>query len=91
MTVCGLWHGIAWNFAVWGLTQAAGLVWVGVLARDLGRRLPRGMVAWWRRSHVAYALSTALTFTAFSLSLVFVVADVPHALHYLRLVLGPRA
>ena len=30
MVFCGLWHGLGWNFAVWGLLQALGLIWVGV-------------------------------------------------------------
>ena len=25
MTICGLWHGAAWNFAVWGLYHGLGL------------------------------------------------------------------
>ena len=37
MGFCGAWHGLAWNFVVWGLLQAVGLTWVGVLARDAGR------------------------------------------------------
>ncbi len=83
MTFCGLWHGVAWNFALWGFLQAVGLVWVGVVCRDLGRRLPTGLVGWWRRSKVAYALSTFATFNYFSLALIFVVTDVGSALHYL--------
>jgi D-alanyl-lipoteichoic acid acyltransferase DltB (MBOAT superfamily) len=88
MMVCGLWHGLEWNFAVWGLLQALGLIWVGIVARDVGRRLPRRMVSWWRESRTAYAVSTALTFTAFSVSLVFVVSDTRSAIHYLRLLAG---
>ncbi len=86
MTLIGLWHGLTWNFFVFGLVQAAGLVWVGVLARDLGRRLlsPR-VVRWWRTSRSGAALSTALTFNYFAASCIFVVADVPHALRYLRM------
>ena len=88
MTVCGLWHGLEWNFAVWGLLQALGLIWVGIFARDIGRRLPRGLVQWWRESRTAYAASTALTFTAFSVSLIFVVSDTRSAIDYLRLLAG---
>jgi D-alanyl-lipoteichoic acid acyltransferase DltB (MBOAT superfamily) len=88
MMVCGLWHGLEWNFAVWGLLQALGLIWVGLFARDIGRRLPRGLVSWWRESRTAYAASTALTFTAFSVSLIFVVADTRSAIDYLRLLAG---
>lgn len=88
MTVCGLWHGLTWNFAVWGLLQAMGLIWVGVFARDLGTRLPSGVVSWWRESRAAYVASAALTFTAFSLSLIFVVSDTPGGVAYLRRLFG---
>ena len=67
MVFCGLWHGIGWNFALWGLLHALGLVWVGVTARQLGTRLPPKLVGWWRKSPVAYALSAFITFNAFSL------------------------
>src|SRR5438132_1136439 len=85
MVFCGLWHEIGWGFALWGASQAVGLVWVGIVARDLGRRLPHALVAWWRRSPVAYALSTALTFNAFALPLVFVVSSVGGGFRYLAL------
>ena len=85
MTFCGLWHEIDWGFALWGASQALGLFWVGIVARDLGRWLPRALVAWWRRSPVAYALSTALTFNAFALPLVFVASSVGGGFRYLAL------
>jgi alginate O-acetyltransferase complex protein AlgI len=85
MTFCGLWHGLGWNFALWGMLHALGLVWVGIVARDLGRHLPPGVVGWWRRSPLAAAASIALTFNTFAVFLVFVLADVGGALHYLRL------
>jgi alginate O-acetyltransferase complex protein AlgI len=90
MLFCGLWHGLAWNFALWGLLQALGLVWVGVVARAVGSRMPAPLVAWWRHSTLALALSVGATFTAFSLSIIFFLADVPHGWHYLaRLATGP--
>jgi D-alanyl-lipoteichoic acid acyltransferase DltB (MBOAT superfamily) len=88
MTACGLWHGIAWNFAVWGMLQALGLIWVGSLARPAGARLPAGLVRWWRKSAVAHAIAVALTFTAFSLTIVFAVTDLPSAGRYLVLLVG---
>ena len=88
MIFCGLWHGLQWNFVVWGLLNGLGLVWVGILARDIGRRLPQVVVRWWRESPVAYAISTALTFNVFALFVIFVVADVRSALGYLRLLVG---
>jgi alginate O-acetyltransferase complex protein AlgI len=35
-TICGLWHGAAWNFAVWGLYHGAGLAVNGNYVRVLG-------------------------------------------------------
>ena len=87
MLVCGLWHGIAWHWVVWGLVQAAGLVWVGSVARHLGPLLPTALLAWWRTSAVAHAASVALTVTFFALSMAFVVASVPDALLCLRRIL----
>jgi len=89
MTVCGLWHGLAWNFALWGLLQALGLIWVGVYARPLGRRLPEALVAWWRDSWAGYAISTTLTFTFFALAIVFVMTDASGAIRYLRFLVWP--
>lgn len=83
MTFCGVWHGVAWNFAVWGFLQAVGLIWVGVVCRDLGRRLPPELVGWWRRSPVAYVLSMILSFNFFSLAIIFVVTDVTSSVRYL--------
>lgn len=88
MTACGLWHGITWNFAVWGLLQAVGLVWVGSLARPIGTRLPAGLVRWWRESVVAHVAAVALTFTTFSLTIVFAVTDLGGALRYLAALAG---
>ena len=85
MTFCGLWHELAWGFVLWGLLQALGLVWVGVVCRDLGRMLPVALVGWWRRSPIAYVLSTVITFNAFSVPMIFLVTDVSGALRYLRL------
>ncbi len=84
MLVCGLWHGIAWHWVAWGLVQAAGLVWVGSIARHLGSFVPAAIVAWWRTSAVAHVASVALTVTYFALSMAFVVASVPDALACLR-------
>ncbi len=87
MGVCGLWHGLGLNFLIWGLLQALGLLWVGLGARALGRRLPPQLLSWWRKSRSGYVLSTLLTFNAFSLSTIFVIADVEYAVRYLGLLM----
>jgi len=89
MSFCGLWHGLSWNFVLWGFAEALGIIWVGSFARDAGRRLPTALVAWWRRSVAAYACSAALTFTFFSVTAVFAMTDAASALRYLRVLLSP--
>jgi D-alanyl-lipoteichoic acid acyltransferase DltB (MBOAT superfamily) len=88
MTFCGLWHGLAWHFALWGLAQGIGLAWVAVLARPLGQRLPAGLVSWWRTSPVAAAGSALLTLTFFAATMLLVVGDVAATARYLRQVAG---
>jgi len=50
MFLCGLWHGAAWNFAVWGMYHGTGLAletgarrWVPGLFAD---RWPHRLAAW---------------------------------------------
>jgi D-alanyl-lipoteichoic acid acyltransferase DltB (MBOAT superfamily) len=83
MLLIGLWHGLTWNFAVFGLLHGVALTWVAVLARDAGRRLPPAVVRWWRTSPAGYVVSVALTFNFFALSTIFVITDVSGALRYL--------
>jgi alginate O-acetyltransferase complex protein AlgI len=90
MTFCGVWHGLSWNFALWGFAEALGLIWVGSFARDAGARLlPVPFLAWWRRSPLGYTASAALTLTFFSITSIFAMADTAGALRYLRELLGP--
>jgi alginate O-acetyltransferase complex protein AlgI len=90
MTFCGLWHGLGPGFLLWGFLQGLGLIWVGVVCRDLGRLLPAPLVGWWRRSPLAYGVSTALTFTTFSLLMILLVTDVGRALGYVGYLVWPR-
>jgi alginate O-acetyltransferase complex protein AlgI len=75
MLFCGLWHGLNWTFVLWGLGQSVGLIWIGLGARQLGRRLPPSFLGWWRRSPVAFAASWFLTFSSFALVNVIAVGD----------------
>ncbi len=88
MVFCGLWHGLGWNFAVWGFLQALGLVWVGVVAPVLGRHMPEPLLRWWRAHPLAHALSVLLTFNCFALSSVLVFSDLEQGLHFLAQLLG---
>ena len=72
MSFCGLWHGVGWNFLVWGLLQGLGLVWVGRPARAAGRLLPAPVRAFWRETRAGHALSTLLTFHYFAFSCILV-------------------
>jgi D-alanyl-lipoteichoic acid acyltransferase DltB (MBOAT superfamily) len=89
MTFCGLWHGLGWNFLVWGLLQAIGLLWVGRPARALGRYLPANVRAFWRESWLGYALSATITFHYFALTSVLVVLDIDRAGEYAVSLLAP--
>ncbi len=50
MFICGLWHGAAWNFALWGLYHGFGLVLEAGLRRWrprlFGDSLPRQLLGW---------------------------------------------
>ena len=89
MTFCGLWHGLGWNFLVWGLLQAIGLIWVGRPARVLGRYVPPSVRAFWRESWVGYALSAAITFHYFALTSVLAFTGIERAGVYATALLGP--
>ncbi len=88
MLVCGLWHGITPGFALWGLIQGLGLVFVGVYARQLGRRIPHRWLVWWRSSPAAHGLSVALTFNFFALANVFAVLELPRAREFFAALIG---
>ena len=89
MTFCGLWHGLGWNFLLWGLLQAVGLIWVGRPARAVGGYLPARVRAFWRESPLGYALSVALTFHYFALTSVLVFTDIDRAGVYALSLLAP--
>lgn len=89
MMFCGLWHGLGWNFLVWGLLQALGLIWVGRPARALGRYLPSRVRAFWRESWLGYVLSAAITFHYFALTSVLVFTGIERAGVYVISLLAP--
>jgi alginate O-acetyltransferase complex protein AlgI len=45
MTICGLWHGAAWNFAVWGLYHGAGIAFATGLKQAFPRTQPGPMIS----------------------------------------------
>jgi alginate O-acetyltransferase complex protein AlgI len=90
MLFCGLWHGLKWEFVVWGLGHSVGLIWISIGARRFGRYLPERFLHWWRQSPVAYALGCFLSFNAFSLVNILVVADISATIDFFAHVLGAR-
>jgi alginate O-acetyltransferase complex protein AlgI len=45
MTICGLWHGAAWNFAIWGLYHGIGIVFTTALQRTFPRVEPGPVIS----------------------------------------------
>lgn len=69
MVLCGLWHGLAWHYALWGLYNGVGLA---VLAAWRAWRGPAPAAEPWRD-----ALSTCATFHFFAAGLVLFACDLP--------------
>jgi D-alanyl-lipoteichoic acid acyltransferase DltB (MBOAT superfamily) len=60
--LCGMWHGIAWNFFVWGAMHASGLVIVNYYRVFLTKRLgSKGVKAYLANPYIK-AAAMALTF-----------------------------
>jgi len=80
MTLCGLWHGAAWHFAVWGLYHGVMLnlyrVWA---ARRPAWRLPLG---------IGRVAGTLVTFHVVCVGWVLFVCDLPRAAFVIRRLLG---
>jgi D-alanyl-lipoteichoic acid acyltransferase DltB (MBOAT superfamily) len=76
MLLIGLWHGITWNFALWGLWHGLGLFVQNRWSDFIRRSFPdfgAGSVS----SGVFHTLGIALTFTYFSLGIVFFALSTP--------------
>ncbi len=72
MTLCGLWHGASWNFVLFGFSQAVFLIIYHAFRTWYKDRDPISAAL---ESTPGIAGSIALTFLAFSLSLVFFRAE----------------
>jgi D-alanyl-lipoteichoic acid acyltransferase DltB (MBOAT superfamily) len=81
MSLIGLWHGITWNFLIWGLWHAAGLFihnrWLEMVRRRLdGKVLPVGV------QRIIAILGWLLTFTYVTLGWVwFALPEPQQSLH----------
>jgi D-alanyl-lipoteichoic acid acyltransferase DltB (MBOAT superfamily) len=89
MLLIGLWHGVSWNFVVFGLLHGVGVTWVSLFARNAGRRLlPPALPRWWRQSRAGYACSVAVTVSFFAATALLVGTDLPGAVRYAQALLG---
>ncbi len=76
--LCGLWHGLALNFLIWGLMHG---VWVFAhkLYSDTGKRSFPGWLTWSRGNPAATALAIALTFHGVAFTWIWFSAPDVHA------------
>jgi D-alanyl-lipoteichoic acid acyltransferase DltB (MBOAT superfamily) len=72
MLVCGMWHGSAGHFVVWGVIQGLGLMATHAVLKTLRRRPPGSTRAAWLRRWAG----TAVTFHFVTASWVFFFFDV---------------
>lgn len=84
--VLGIWHGVGWNYAIFGAWQGIGLVichyYTVYLKRKLGKK---GYAAYMDNSWIA-GVSTALTFTYFACGLFWFANPLPQMTAVLRAV-----
>jgi D-alanyl-lipoteichoic acid acyltransferase DltB (MBOAT superfamily) len=71
----GIWHGTAWNYAVFGLIQGVGVVGDLYLSTALKKRLGRDGFAAYNRNPWILAAARTLTFIFFACSLFFFAND----------------
>ena len=90
MVFCGLWHGLRWEFALWGFCHALGLIWCSLGARQAGAYLPRGFLLWWRGSAIGYGASCFLGVTTFTMINVIALGDFSSTASYFAHLLGLR-
>lgn len=91
MTFCGVWHGLGWNFVLWGLLQALGMLWVAALARPLARRLvPDPLHRAWSTSWPGYALSALVTFHYFAFSNILFFTGIDGGTRFLAALFGAQ-
>jgi alginate O-acetyltransferase complex protein AlgI len=93
MLLCGLWHGVAWNFVAWGLYHGALLAALGALrARRTARAasvtaVPAGAssaaTGVTSTSRLRYVAAVLVTFHAFAIGLVLFGCPLRTALHFI--------
>jgi D-alanyl-lipoteichoic acid acyltransferase DltB (MBOAT superfamily) len=79
----GLWHGLAWNFFIYYLIQAIGIVWVHYYTTFLKKRLGRdGYAQYLANPHIRRA-ATAVNFVFACASLFFFANPLPQTMQIL--------
>jgi alginate O-acetyltransferase complex protein AlgI len=78
MTICGLWHGAAWNFAIWGLYHGFGLA----VTTGVQRGFPRV------EGRVVSAFSWIVTMIFVSVGWLLFFYPVEHALTIMKMLVG---
>ena len=76
--LCGLWHGLALNFLIWGLMHGA-WVFAHKIYSDTGKKSFPGTLAWTRANLVATAIAIALTFHGVAFTWIWFNAPDPRA------------
>lgn len=86
MALCGLWHGAAWNFAVWGLYHGVGLSFYRIY-----RKKGAPLIKFIERipAPLTVAFSTAATFHFVCIGWVFFATDLNNSLLILGSLLSP--
>ncbi len=85
-TICGLWHGAAWNFLFWGVYHGIGLA-ASSSYRKVGGRPGQALAAWFDRNRIA---AWALTMFYVHVGWLFFFYPVATAAQMLRLLFARR-
>jgi D-alanyl-lipoteichoic acid acyltransferase DltB (MBOAT superfamily) len=80
----GIWHGAGWNFVLYGLWHAVGVVAVHYYTLFLKKRLGKVRYAKYRENRVIYHIANAVTLAYFALGLILVA----NSMRGLKLIFG---
>lgn len=86
MALCGLWHGAAWNFVVWGVYHGAGLSFYRIY-----RKRGAGLIRYIEKlpAPVTKTLSTVATFHFVCIGWVFFATDISKSFQILGMLFSP--
>ena len=88
MLLIGLWHGINFNFLVWGVWNGVGLFLQNKISAFLLHKL-RKDIPFWKISKFTQGISTILTFIFITLGWVwFALPSIDSSLHVFKILFG---